>query len=201
MKRSIVDVIAVVLILMVSAACAGRTAASPANTDMPQEGSTSVIFARAMMAHHAQAVEMSLNMRDRTGDAELRVLMLDIILTQQNQIGQMMGWLAVWGIPFAAPATDATKPAMSGMDHGAGDSPMPGMATQKDVNALTTLSLAEAEKSFLTLMIRHHQGGVTMAQEVLTKTTRPEVQRLAEAIVRSQQNEIETMAEMLKGRQ
>lgn len=57
---------------------------------------------RLMMSdHHAQAVEMALLARDRTNDEELRRFALDIILTQQAQIGQMQGWLAVWERPLA----------------------------------------------------------------------------------------------------
>jgi uncharacterized protein (DUF305 family) len=48
-----------------------------------------------------QAVEMALVLRDRTSDAELRQFALDILLTQQVPIGQMQGWLAMWGVPFS----------------------------------------------------------------------------------------------------
>jgi uncharacterized protein (DUF305 family) len=183
--------------LLLSVGCAGRNTAPSA---LPVEGSAEVVFARAMSTHHAQAVEMSLNVRDRSSDAELRIVALDIILTQQNQIGQMTGWLSVWGLPFSAPLAAAATPEMAGMNHGSGNTPMMGMATQKDVNALLALPVAEAERSFLALMIVHHEGGVKMAQEALTKATRPEVRSLAEAIVRSQQNEIETLQQMLAQR-
>src|SRR3712207_6318982 len=63
---------------------------------LPAEGSPEVRFARDMMAHHEQAVEMALLIRERSADEELRQLALDIALTQQAQIGQMQGWLAVW---------------------------------------------------------------------------------------------------------
>lgn len=142
-----------------------------------------------MMAHHAQAVEMSLNLRDRSSDPEIRLLALDIILTQQNQIGQMQGWLAVWNVPI-----NGREPPMKGMEQ------MMGMATQAQVNALVTLPVAEAETSFLKMMIRHHQGGVTMAQDALQRAQRPEVLQLASTIVTSQQSEIEYMQSLLAQR-
>lgn len=62
----------------------------------PGENSPEAGFARDMMMHHAQAVDMATLLRDRTEDPEMRQLALDIMLTQQAQIGQMQGWLAVW---------------------------------------------------------------------------------------------------------
>jgi uncharacterized protein (DUF305 family) len=56
------------------------------------------------------------------------------------------------------------------------------------------------ETRFLQLMIRHHQGGVMMAEEALQETDRPEVVRLATAIVNAQQSEITAMEEMLNVR-
>jgi len=155
----------------------------------PEEGSPAVTFARDMMAHHGQAVEMALLLRERSADAELRQLTLDIMLGQQAQIGQMQGWLAVWGLPLAG-----AQPPM------AGQAGMMGMATQQAVNALQTLPLAEAEVAFLQLMIRHHQGGVAMAEAALAQTQRPEVVRLATAIVQAQQGEITYMTQLLAQR-
>ena len=155
----------------------------------PEEGNPAVTFARDMMAHHGQAVEMALLLRERSADAELRQLTLDIMLGQQAQIGQMQGWLAVWGLPLAG-----AQPPM------AGQAAMMGMATQQQVNALQTLPLTEAEVVFLQLMIRHHQGGVAMAEAALAQTQRPEVVRLATAIVQAQQGEITYMTQLLAKR-
>lgn len=151
----------------------------------PAEGSPEVNFSRDMAAHHAQAVEMALIARDRSSDEELRRFALDIMLTQQAQIGQMQGWLAAWGRPFSG-----AQPTMQ----------MPGMATQQHINELQTLPVAEMETSFLQLMIRHHQGGIAMAEEALRQTNRAEVVQLASAIVRGQQSEIAYMQDLLKRR-
>lgn len=153
----------------------------------PGEGSPEVIFARDMIAHHEQAVEMALHIRDRTDDPTVRAFADDIILTQQNQMGQMTGWLAIWGVPFAG-----AEPVMLGMG------PMMGMADQAAVNALSTLPVDEAEVQFLQLMGRHHEGGVMMANDVLSKRPHPEVARLAEAMVRGQTAEINFIATMLE---
>lgn len=155
-------------------------------TRMPGEGSPEATFARDMSAHHEQAVAMALILRERSADEVLRAVTNDIILTQQSQIGQMAGWLEVWGLPRSG-----SGPAMGGMAE------MMGMATQADVNTLETLPAAEAEVKFLQLMIRHHQGGVFMAEDALAHAARPEVIRLAQSIVSAQQAEITLMRDLL----
>jgi uncharacterized protein (DUF305 family) len=155
----------------------------------PEEGSAEVTFARDMTAHHAQAVEMALLIRDRSSDPDLRQFAIDIILTQQAQLGQMEGWLNVWGVPLRGAAAE-----MGG--HGA----MMGMATQDEIARLGALPLPEAEVLFLQLMMRHHQGGIYMAEDVLAETQRPEVRRIAEAIVAGQQRELEVLRVLLQRR-
>ena len=156
---------------------------------MPGAGSPEVTFARDMSAHHDQAVEMAVIVRDRGVDQELRTIALDIILTQQAQVGMMHGWLGVWEQPISG----------SGAPMG-GQGEMMGMASYEDIKSLMSLPPAEMEVRFLQLMIRHHQGGVMMAEEALRQTDRPEVVRLATAIVNAQQSEITAMEEMLKAR-
>jgi uncharacterized protein (DUF305 family) len=178
--------IVLVVIILIAAGLAGWWWVSNLK---PTADSPDVSFARDMSDHHAQAVDMAVKIRDRTTDPELRIFALDIILTQQNQIGQMQGWLNVWQYPLAS-----SNSMMS--SHGQ----MMGMATVEQVYALDTLPVAEAEISFLQLMIRHHQGGVVMARTVLNQTTRPEITRLANSIVVGQQSEISYMKELLQKR-
>jgi uncharacterized protein (DUF305 family) len=155
----------------------------------PKEGSQEVTFTRDMMAHHAQAVEMANFIRERSSDEALRTLALDLVLTQQNQIGQMQAWLELWKVP-----QEGLDTPMQGMGE------RMGMAPQESVNALTTLPTNEAEISFLQLMIRHHEGGVMMAQDILKTTTQPIVKRLAESIITGQTGEINYMEELLAKR-
>ena len=160
----------------------------------PGDGSAEAGFARDMMVHHAQAVEMAELLRDKSVSPEIETLAADIALTQQAQIGQMQGWLAVWGLPMTG-----TEPAMAWMGHPTNDR-MPGMATPKDIEAFRNASPEVAEGRFLRLMIPHHQAAVPMAEAVLDETDRPEVRQLAGAIVASQKAEIEVMRGMLKER-
>jgi uncharacterized protein (DUF305 family) len=102
---------------------------------------------------------------------------------------------------------------MAGMDMGdvdhsatpaAGDSGevplMPGMATQSEVDELNTLPPAEMDMQFLRLMIRHHEGGVLMAEAALEKASDEHVLGFAQQIINTQSAEIQTMTDMLEAR-
>jgi uncharacterized protein (DUF305 family) len=160
----------------------------------PGASSAEAGFARDMSVHHAQAVEMAEIVRDKTESEEIKILAADIALTQQAQIGQMQGWLDVWGLPFTG-----TEPAMSWMGHPT-EGRMPGMASPEEINRLRGAPPEEADKMFLRLMIPHHKAALPMATAVLARTDRPEVERLATAIASSQKGEIRIMQEMLKSR-
>ena len=149
----------------------------------PTIASADIAFVQNMTVHHSQAVEMATYLYERTSDAGLKTMAYDIMLSQQGQIGMMQGWLELWGQPSVSVG---------------GGMQMPGMATQEQVNALKTLPSHELEKQFLELMIRHHQGGVAMAQEELQKGSQPNVMRLADNIVKGQQAEIEYMQGLLQ---
>ena len=175
--------------LLVAAVSLVFRAGRPPGDDSPEAG-----FTRDMMVHHAQAVEMADIVRDKTRSEEIRTLATDITLTQQAQIGQMRGWLDVWGLPITG-----TKPAMSWM----GDPTtraMPGMASSKEINTLRRASPEKADEQFLKLMIPHHQAAIPMAEAVLKRTDRPEVEQFARAISSSQKAEVRTMKEMLRAR-
>lgn len=161
----------------------------------PGENSAEAGFLRDMSDHHLQAVEMAMILRDRTEDEPLFFLTTDIALTQQGQVGTMQGWLDLWDL-----SPTGEEPAMAWMDHPVTEGRMPGMAAPEEIEQLRTLPVGQAEVLFLQLMIRHHQGGVAMADAVLDRGDQPEVTRLAESIVAAQQSEIDTMNQMLQQR-
>ena len=158
----------------------------------PGDTSSEAGFARDMMVHHAQAIEMAEIVRDKS--KEIKTLATDITLTQQAQIGQMRGWLDVWGLPITS-----AEPAMSWMGYPTMGA-MPGMASSKEINALRQASPEKADERFLQLMIPHHQAAIPMAEAVLKKTARPEVEQFARAVSASQKAEVQTMKDMLRAR-
>lgn len=165
----------------------------------PGDDSAEAGFARDMYEHHAQAVDMSLTVLQRTDDEALRGLAYDIATSQANQMGQMEAWIRSWGLSMARPG-----PRMAWMGHEMHEAPegapMPGMATQEELEQLAAAEGEEAEILFLQLMTTHHIAGVEMADAALELAGDPEVLRLARAMSNAQSSEIRLMAEMLAER-
>jgi uncharacterized protein (DUF305 family) len=191
---------------MLAGAAMTRDATAPPS---PVEGSAEAGFARDMQSHHAQAVLMSTTVRDATDDPGIRTLALDIMLTQQQQAGQMYGWLEQWDLSQASPGhpmqwMSHTGPDMGSMDHGSSSTPaldsdvvMPGLATDEELQQLDQAVGVDAEVLYLRLMKAHHQGGVTMARAALDRVQDEDVRRLAQAIVDSQTAELAVLEQML----
>ena len=158
----------------------------------PGENSAEAGFARDMMVHHAQAVEMARVVEGKTNDPEMRSLAADMALTQQAQIGQMQGWLDVWGLP-----PTGTEEPMAWMGHPT-DGPMPGMATPQEIERLGELPPDKADEMFLRLMIPHHEAAIPMAQAVMERSDNPVVDAFAEKVVASQRVEVRNMQQMLE---
>ncbi|MFJ4971258.1 DUF305 domain-containing protein [Streptomyces sp. NPDC088755] len=178
------------------------SAASPsakAARSAPAEGSADAGFARDMVIHHQQAVEMSFIVRDGTDDEDVRRLAYDIINTQANQRGMMLGWLEQWHLPKSS-----AKPPMAWMGHTvepAGDgSLMPGMATDAELKALESAEGRAAEVLYLRLMTVHHRAGVDMARAGAEAAGTDVVRNLAKGMVSGQRSEIRLMTDMLEAR-
>ena len=90
-------------------------------------------------------------------------------------------------------------PGMSGMPMPttSGMPGMSGMMSEQDMTALQNAQGVEAGKLFLTQMIAHHEGAITMAQNEIKDGQYPDTTALARSIVTSQQQEIDTMNKIL----
>ncbi len=197
---------ALALALGVPALVAGGTAASgTSSVAAPADDSPEAGFARDMATHHQQAVDLSFIVRDRTSDEPTRTLAFDIINTQANQRGMMMGWLDQWGLTQHSTAKPMAWMAMGGHGHGADyqahdGSLMPGMATTTQLAKLRSLSGREAEVFYLQLMLEHHKGGVEMARGYVDMARNAPEKRLAQSMVVGQTSEIDLITDMLKDR-
>ncbi|MFJ8855908.1 DUF305 domain-containing protein [Streptomyces sp. NPDC102437] len=189
----------VALMLVRPSSSAGSPSAEGSAATAPSDTSVDVGFARDMSIHHQQAVEMSFIVRDRTSDEAVRRLAYDIINTQANQRGMMLGWLEMWGRAKSSSAVP-----MKWMNHPftpRGDgSLMPGMATGTELDELRAAKGRAAEVLYLKLMTPHHQAGVEMAAAAATSADTDEIRNLAAGMVRGQQSEMALMADMLKER-
>ena len=148
-------------------------------------------FARDMTTHHAQAVEMSEIVHRRSTDSAVSYLAFDVLSTQQGQIGIMTGWLDLWREPQRS-----GLPAMLWMGH-VQTGPMPGMATDEEVQSLETLPLPQMTEQYLRLMIRHHRGAVDMARFAAANAGTTDVATLAGNMDAGQSSEIRLMQDML----
>jgi uncharacterized protein (DUF305 family) len=189
LPRVVLLAIGVVILGMIAGAVARNYWPGPPGDDSADAG-----FLRDMSTHHAQAVEMALIIGERTDDPTLKAFATDIALTQQGQIGAMSGWLQVWDLSM-----NSSDAPMTWMGHPT-EGLMPGMATADDIRQLRDLPVDQAEVQFLRLMIRHHIGGVEMAEACLDRCDEDVVTRLSEGIVASQTGEINTMNDMLVAR-
>src|SRR5436190_1931745 len=95
---------------------------------------------------------------------------------------------------FARDMATHHAPAMPGSPR------MIGMASETELDALRHAEGHDAEVLFLQLMIRHHEGGVLMAQDVLEQSHRNEVVTLARSVASGQTGEIKAMTTMLRDR-
>ncbi|WP_228989248.1 DUF305 domain-containing protein [Streptomyces sp. DH8] len=185
--------------LMVVRPSAASPSGASSSLSAPAEDSVDAGFARDMAIHHQQAVEMSFIVRDRTDDEDVRRLAYDIINTQANQRGMMLGWLEVWGLPKSA-----AGPPMEWMGHTvapSGDGAlMPGMATDAQLAALTAAKGGKAEVLFLRLMTVHHRAGAEMARAAADAAETDVIRDLAAGMVRGQRSEMGLMAHMLEER-
>ncbi|MFB8071041.1 DUF305 domain-containing protein [Streptomyces californicus] len=185
--------------LMVVRPSSASPSGGSSSLSAPAEESVDAGFARDMAIHHQQAVEMSFIVRDRTDDEDVRRLAYDIINTQANQRGMMLGWLEVWGLPKSA-----AGPPMEWMGHTVaptGDGAlMPGMATDAELAALTAAKDEKAEVLFLRLMTVHHRAGADMARAAADTARTDAIRDLAAGMVRGQQSEMGLMADMLEER-
>ncbi|MGH3788233.1 MAG: DUF305 domain-containing protein [Pseudonocardiaceae bacterium] len=173
----------------------------------PDAGAVDVGFAQDMSEHHRQAVLMAGLARERSNDPAIRSIAFDIETSQLDQTGRMQGWLSLWNAA-ALPTgrhmtwmTDAhSMPGHGGGPGNTGVATMPGMASPADLERLRASDGAEFDVLFLQLMLRHHQGGVPMAQYAAQHAETPQVRNLAEKIVASQGAESVYMAELITQR-
>lgn len=162
---------------------AGPTKAAPPTA-------AEVGFVQMMVPHHAQALEMSSLAPDRAADARVRSLASRIAAAQKAEVGAMRSWLEQ--------NPEAVLKA-HGRNHGA-HAAMPGMASPEQLRQLRAARGAAFDRLYLTLMIAHHRGALTMVKDVLGKGTDVTVQEMARDVQATQNAEIGRMRALLPGR-
>lgn len=147
-----------------------------------------LMFARMMIPHHEQAVEMAELAVGRANDPEIKEIAAQVMSAQEPEITTMTGWLTAWG----KPATGGHEmPGMSGTEG------MPGMASEQEMAQLENASGVDFDRMFARMMIAHHNGAIQMARDVSTQGINPDVKALASAIEQSQAAEVTQLEAIL----
>jgi uncharacterized protein (DUF305 family) len=178
------------------------------STNSGEPGATSIVggvafntsdvgFAQNMIPHHSQAVEMADVALGASAGAGEKVLSLATRIkgAQDPEIKLMTSWLTTWGQPIMAGmgpgetmAPGQTMPGMAGME---------GMMSAAEMTSLSAASGPAFDKQWLTLMIKHHEGAIVMAEAVKESGVNPDAAKLASAIISAQQTEIAEMKAVL----
>lgn len=112
--------------------------------------------------HHGQAVEMTAMIPAHTTNEQVRLLGAKIAASQTDEMQFMKRWLVARGKPISM-----SMPGMPDMDmSGAPMKPMPGMLTPAQMTALRDAHGPDFDHLFLTGMIQHHTGALTMVQDL-----------------------------------
>jgi len=163
----------------------------------PGDDSVDAGFARDMSIHHAQAVEMGMFGYRLGTTPEVRTVAYDIAASQQWQIGQMQTWLVAWHLgPTGDKKPMAWMP--DGMNTLQPDGRMPGMASDAELNKLKSATGKDFDILFCQLMLRHHLGGIHMAETAAKDASTPEVRESAEKMRTAQAYEITLLNDLLK---
>lgn len=145
-------------------------------------------FIDAMRLHHRGASAMAKVAKQKSQRPEIKKLVSNIIITQDREENELLRqWRQDW-YPEApeAPVT-----------YGGASKPVVPMTEQLQQSMAMTEDLepvdAQFDLRFLNAMIPHHESAVTMAQEALNKSQRPQIKQLAQEIATLQQAEIDQM--------
>jgi uncharacterized protein (DUF305 family) len=158
------------------------------NMDLgPADESFDLRFIDAMILHHQGAVEMAQVALEQSNRDEIKQLSQQIIAAQEQEIQQMQEWRQTW----YPDAPDEPVMYHSEMGHMMPMSEEMKASMMMDVDLGTTDE--EFDLRFINAMIPHHEGALTMAEEALEKSDRPEIQQLAQQVIDSQESEINQM--------
>ncbi|MGY1452803.1 DUF305 domain-containing protein [Streptomyces sp. SS8] len=174
----------------------GSHGGKPTADDSAPAGShnaADVSFAQGMIPHHRQAVVMADMAETRAASQEVKDLAAEIRKAQDPEIETMSGWLESWGeqVPPKDEGTDGT-------DHsGHGSHGMSGMMTPEEMAELEGSSGKAFDTAFLEMMIEHHKGAVTMAEDQKENGSYGPAKAMADDIITTQNAEIDAMEKLL----
>ena len=154
-------------------------------------------FMSGMISHHAQAIKMASWAPTHGASPALVRFAERVVVGQADEITLMQSWLRdrLQPVPEADPA--GMKMKMGDMEH---VMLMPGMLSEEQMKQLDAARGTEFERLFLTFMIQHHRGALTMVQKLFASPGAGqdgEIFRFASDVEADQKTEIARMQSML----
>jgi len=146
---------------------------------------------QAMVAHHAQALEMTGLLASRSSREDMQLLGRRIELSQADEIQLMREWLNARRVPLSS--RDA--------NHAHAATAMPGMLTADEMRRLADATGGEFDRLFLELMIKHHEGALTMVDDLFAAAgagQQSDIFTFASDMDADQRMEIDRMSTMLQ---
>ncbi|HXI91070.1 MAG TPA: DUF305 domain-containing protein [Blastocatellia bacterium] len=174
-----------------------RTLPPTMRATLPPASPADVQFMQGMIMHHAQAVEMTALIESHTENKDVRSLGARISRSQSDEIKFMKRWLAVRGQSISEAMPDMPEMNMSHESMAL----MPGMLTPEQMEALRKARGQEFDHLFLTGMIQHHGGALTMVKDLFDTAGAgqdAELFNFATDVDSGQRAEIRIMQSMLK---
>lgn len=178
--RLLASVTALLLAAVLPVAGQGSAASATSSSAMAQGQAAAVAKARAdsarypytagdvsfmsgMIHHHAQAIVMAKMAPSHGASPSVRTLCDRIINAQQDEITAMQRWLRDRNQTVPEATAGAMKMVMNGMEH---DMLMPGMLSEAQMKSLDAARGAAFDRQFLSGMIQHHRGAVSMVSDL-----------------------------------
>ena len=185
--------IAALAIAAVAVCSTGAAQARP-DSGRPSYTRADVDFLSGMISHHAQAILFAGWAPSHDAGAAVRTLCARVVVSQRDEIATMQRWLREHGEPV--PPEDPNGLRMPGMDH---PMLMPGMLTPAQTAQLDSARGPGFDRLFLTLMIQHHRGALTMVGDLLDRNSARDgvIFSIASDINADQTVEIARMTRML----
>jgi uncharacterized protein (DUF305 family) len=167
------------------------------DTTQPLYTKADIEFMDGMISHHAQALLMASWAESHGASPTMRTLTERITNAQKDEIVAMQKWLRDRHQPVPEPNPHGMTMDMGGMQH---EMLMPGMLTEDQLKQLDAARSKEFDRLFLVFMIQHHQGAVTMVNNLFATNGAAQditVNKMASDISADQTTEIERMQKML----
>jgi len=134
---------------------------------LPPTSTKDVEFMQGMIMHHAQAVEMTDMIAERTKNKDVHLLGERISKSQSDEMAFMKRWLEARGQSAGMKMAGGASNDHSHSGHGStSDHRMPGMLTPEQMDALRKAKGADFDLLFLKGMIQHHEGAIVMVKDL-----------------------------------